>query len=78
MRDPLRSWLNHYNFSRPHGALSHKPPAHDWTNVPRNNSRPGVQQSPALAPSVPLVAQSFERHQNGRSTFSSGQGFVPS
>jgi transposase InsO family protein len=23
----LAAWLNHYNFVRPHGSLSHRPPA---------------------------------------------------
>jgi len=30
--------LNHYNFSRPHGALSHKPPGSRLTNVARHYS----------------------------------------
>jgi transposase InsO family protein len=34
----LQPWLKHYNFSRPHGALSHKPPGSRLTNVPRNYS----------------------------------------
>lgn len=34
----LQPWLNHYNFKRPHGALSHKPPSSRLTNAPRNNS----------------------------------------
>jgi transposase InsO family protein len=34
----LDPWLNHYNFTRPHGALSHKPPASRLTNLPRNYS----------------------------------------
>lgn len=34
----LEPWLKHYNFSRPHGALSHKPPGSRLTNVARNNS----------------------------------------
>ena len=29
----LSGWLNHYNFSRPHGSLGHKPPASRLTNV---------------------------------------------
>jgi transposase InsO family protein len=32
----LQPWLNHYNFTRPHGALSHKPPGTRLTNAPRN------------------------------------------
>ncbi len=32
----LQPWLNHYNFTRPHGALSHKPPGSRLTNAPRN------------------------------------------
>jgi transposase InsO family protein len=34
----LEPWLIHYNFSRPHGALSHKPPGSRLTNAPRNYS----------------------------------------
>jgi transposase InsO family protein len=37
----LPGWLTHYNFSRPHGSLSHKPPGtrlHELTNVARNYS----------------------------------------
>ena len=34
----LEPWLVHYNFTRPHGALSHKPPGSRLTNLPRNNS----------------------------------------
>jgi transposase InsO family protein len=34
----LQPWLNHYNFTRPHGALSHKPPSSRLTNAPRNYS----------------------------------------
>jgi transposase InsO family protein len=34
----LTPWLNHYNFTRPHGALSHKPPGSRLTNLPRNYS----------------------------------------
>ena len=25
----LPSWLNHYNYKRPHGSLSHQPPGRD-------------------------------------------------
>ena len=35
----LSGWLNHYNFTRPHGSLSHKPPGtrlRELTNVPEN------------------------------------------
>jgi transposase InsO family protein len=32
----LDPWLTHYNFTRPHGALSHKPPGSRLTNVPGN------------------------------------------
>lgn len=32
----LQPWLTHYNFTRPHGALSHKPPSTRLTNAPRN------------------------------------------
>ena len=34
----LHPWLNHYNYKRPHGALSHKPPGSRLTNLPRNYS----------------------------------------
>jgi transposase InsO family protein len=37
----LPGWLNHYNFKRPHGSLSHKPPGTrllQLKNVPRNYS----------------------------------------
>lgn len=34
----LKPWLLHYNFERPHGALSHKPPGTRLTNLPRNYS----------------------------------------
>lgn len=37
----LPGWLNHYNFTRPHGSLSHKPPGarlRELTNVPGNYS----------------------------------------
>jgi transposase InsO family protein len=34
----LEPWLNHYNSSRPHGALSHKPPGTRLTNAARNYS----------------------------------------
>ena len=32
----LPPWLKHYNFTRPHGALSHKPPSSRLTNAARN------------------------------------------
>jgi transposase InsO family protein len=32
----LQPWLAHYNFTRSHGALSHKPPGSRLNNVPRN------------------------------------------
>jgi transposase InsO family protein len=37
----LSGWLTHYNFKRPHGSLSHKPPGarlRELTNVARNYS----------------------------------------
>ncbi len=34
----LRGWLDHYNYTRPHGSLSHKPPGSRLTNLPRNNN----------------------------------------
>jgi transposase InsO family protein len=34
----LAGWLNHYNFIRPHGALSHKPPGSRLTNLLGNYS----------------------------------------
>jgi transposase InsO family protein len=34
----LGAWLNHYNFIRPHGSLSHKPPGSRLTNLPGNNT----------------------------------------
>ena len=32
----LTSWLDHYNFKRPHGSLSHKPPGSRLTNAAGN------------------------------------------
>jgi transposase InsO family protein len=32
----LPAWLKHYNFTRPHGALSHKPPGSRLTNLHGN------------------------------------------
>ena len=37
-RPTLGPWLDHYNFTRPHGSLSHKPPGSRLTNAPRNYS----------------------------------------
>jgi transposase InsO family protein len=37
----LPAWLDHYNYTRPHGSLSHKPPGtrlRELTNPPRNYS----------------------------------------
>jgi transposase InsO family protein len=34
----LGPWLKHYNFTRPHGSLSHKPPGSRLTNPPGNNT----------------------------------------
>jgi transposase InsO family protein len=34
----LGTWLDHYNFKRPHGSLSHRPPASRLTKAPRNYS----------------------------------------
>jgi len=34
----LDAWLNYYNYTRPHGSLSHKPPGTRLTKAPRNNS----------------------------------------
>lgn len=34
----LPAWLDHYNYTRPHGSLSHKPPGSRLTNLPRNYS----------------------------------------
>jgi transposase InsO family protein len=32
----LPAWLNHYNFTRPHGSLAKKPPGSRLTNLPGN------------------------------------------
>jgi transposase InsO family protein len=32
----LKPWLEHYNYTRPHGSLSHKPPGSRLTNAPGN------------------------------------------
>jgi transposase InsO family protein len=34
----LGAWLDHYNFIRPHGSLSHKPPGSRLTKAPRNDT----------------------------------------
>jgi transposase InsO family protein len=34
----LTSWLEHYNFKRPHGSLSHKPPGSRLTNAAGNDT----------------------------------------
>jgi transposase InsO family protein len=34
----LGTWLHHYNFTRPHGALSHRPPSSRLTKAPWNYS----------------------------------------
>ena len=34
----LTNWLDHYNYKRPHGSLSHKPPSSRLTNPPRSDS----------------------------------------
>jgi transposase InsO family protein len=34
----LDAWLDHYNFTRPHGSLSHKPPGSRLTKAPGNYS----------------------------------------
>jgi len=34
----LKAWLDHYNFTRPHGSLSHKPPGSRLTKAPRNDT----------------------------------------
>ncbi|HEX8085214.1 MAG TPA: integrase core domain-containing protein, partial [Solirubrobacteraceae bacterium] len=34
----LDAWLNHYNFIRPHGSLSHKPPGSRLTKAPGNDT----------------------------------------
>jgi transposase InsO family protein len=34
--DALPLWLNHYNYRRPHGSLSHRPPGSRLNNVARN------------------------------------------
>ena len=34
--EALPLWLNHYNYSRPHGSLGHRPPGSRLNNVARN------------------------------------------
>jgi transposase InsO family protein len=34
----LDAWLTHYNYTRPHGSLSHKPPGSRLTKAPGNHS----------------------------------------
>jgi transposase InsO family protein len=34
----LTSWLDHYNYKRPHGSLGHKPPGSRLTKAARNDS----------------------------------------
>jgi transposase InsO family protein len=34
----LPAWLTHYNFTRPHGSLSHRPPGSRLTNLPGSYS----------------------------------------
>ena len=34
--EALPLWLNHYNYTRPHGSLSHQPPGSRLNNVSRN------------------------------------------
>ena len=34
----LPGWLDHYNFTRPHGSLNHKPPGSRLTNLAKNYS----------------------------------------
>ena len=34
----LDAWLDHYNYTRPHGSLGHKPPGSRLTNAPGNYS----------------------------------------
>jgi transposase InsO family protein len=36
--DRLKPWLTHYNYTRPHGSLGHKPPSTRLNNQVRNNS----------------------------------------
>jgi transposase InsO family protein len=37
-RDALNTWLTHYNYKRPHGALGHQPPATRINNLVGNYS----------------------------------------
>jgi transposase InsO family protein len=34
----LNAWLNHYNYTRPHGSLAHQPPGSRLTRAPGNYS----------------------------------------
>jgi len=34
----LDAWLDHYNFTRPHGSLGHKPPGSRLTKAPGNDT----------------------------------------
>ena len=34
----LDAWLNHYNYTRPHGSLGHQPPGSRLTRAPGNYS----------------------------------------
>jgi transposase InsO family protein len=34
----LSTWLDHYNYTRPHGSLGHKPPSSRLTKAPGNNT----------------------------------------
>ena len=34
----LPNWINHHNYQRPHGSLSHQPPATRLNNVSRNHN----------------------------------------
>ena len=36
VRAHLTTWLDHYNYTRPHGSLSHKPPGSRLTKAPGN------------------------------------------
>jgi transposase InsO family protein len=35
-REALLTWLDHYNYQRPHGSLGHQPPATRINNLLRN------------------------------------------
>jgi transposase InsO family protein len=34
----LQPWLNHYNYTRPHGSIGKQPPGSRLTNLPRNDT----------------------------------------